>query len=76
MKFPRYSDRQFDKILMANGWVINRYKGDHTIWVKNGRHISVQKNLNAMVARRLIKENNLEINVKLAKKQLRLHNKG
>jgi len=33
-----------------------------------GRHISIPKNLECVIARRLIKENNLEVNIKRRKK--------
>ena len=71
MKYSVYSDKEFERILIANGWTINRCSGDHTIWVKNGNHIAVQKRINPMVARRLIKENNLETDIKKAKRQNR-----
>lgn len=69
MKYFVYSDKEFRRILIANGWkLIRTCKGDHSIWEKNGKHITVSQNLNPMIARRLIKENSLETDIKKAKK--------
>lgn len=54
-----YNYREFAKILQKNDFEIKRYSGDHTIFVRNGRHVSVARNLNRMICERLIKENNL-----------------
>lgn len=53
----------FDKILKANGYVPNRVHGSHFIYRNRalGRTISVNKDLNPMVKRRLIKEYSLEV---------------
>lgn len=64
----QYTSREFIKIVEFNGSYYNRCKGDHTIYVNNkGRHISIPKNLESVIARRLIKENNLVINIKRRK---------
>ena len=65
----QYTSREFIKIVEFNGFYYNRCKGDHTIYVNDkGRHISIPKNLESVIALRLIKENNLEVNIKKRKK--------
>ena len=65
----QYTSREFIKIVKFNGFWYNRHNGDHAIYVNdNGRHISIPKNLECVIARRLIKENNLEVNIKRRKK--------
>lgn len=65
----QYTSREFIKIVEFNGFYYNRCKGDHTIYVNDkGRHISIPKNLESVIALRLIKENNLEVNIKRRKK--------
>ncbi|MCI6614977.1 MAG: type II toxin-antitoxin system HicA family toxin [Mollicutes bacterium] len=45
---------------IANGFEYSRCNGSHFIFINsNGRHISVPRKLEAPIARRLIKENNL-----------------
>lgn len=53
----------FDKILKANGYVPNRVHGSHFIYRNRelGKTIAVNKDLNPMVKRRLIKEYSLEV---------------
>lgn len=66
----QYTSREFIKIVKFNGFYYNRCKGDHTIYVNdNGKHISIPKNLECVIALRLIKENNLNINIKKGRKQ-------
>ena len=33
--------REVKRILKDNGWAINRYSGDHTIFIKDNKHISI-----------------------------------
>lgn len=47
------------KILKANGFGLVRIKGSHFMYSNGKRTISINKDLNMMVARRLIKENEL-----------------
>lgn len=47
-----------------NGYLYSRHSGDHAIYVKDGRHISIPQKLECVIARRLIRENNLETNFK------------
>ena len=62
----QYTSREFIKIVEFNGFYYSRHNGDHAIYrnAKSGRHISIPLNLNVFIARRLIKENNLDINLK------------
>ena len=67
----QYTSREFIKIVEFNGFYYNRCKGDHAIYVNGkGRHISIPKNLECVIALRLIKENNLEVNIKRRKSRL------
>lgn len=55
-----YTSREFATLLKKNGYRYDHSTGDHNIYRKDGRHISFPaKDLNRMVARRLIKEYNL-----------------
>lgn len=49
------------KILNMNGYRLIRTKGSHFIYTNGTRTISINKDLNVMVARRLIKKNELII---------------
>ena len=65
----QYTSREFIKIVEFNGFYYGRHNGDHAIYVNDkGRHISIPKNLESVIALRLIKENNLEVNIKRRKK--------
>ena len=60
-KYQIITYKDMCKLLRKNGYVFDRQKGDHTIYTKKGCNpISINYNLNPIVARRLIKENNLE----------------
>lgn len=57
-----YTERSFVKLLKANGYWLERTKGDHNTWINaNGNIITVVggRDLSRMVYRRLVKENNL-----------------
>ena len=61
----QYTSREFIKLVEFNGFYYSRYNGDHAIYVNDkGRHVSIPKNLECVIARRLIKENNLVIDIK------------
>lgn len=61
----QYTSREFIKIVEMNDFHYSRHNGSHAIYVNNdGRHISIPRNLECVIARRLIKENNLKINKK------------
>ena len=56
-----YSRKEFERILMCNGYIMSRQSGKHCIWGKDGVvNIPIPKHkLNYMICKRLIKENNL-----------------
>lgn len=61
----QYISRELMKIVKFNGFHYDRHSGGHAIYVNDkGRHISIPKNLKCVIARRLIKENNLITNIK------------
>ena len=65
----QYTSREFIKIVEFNGFYYDRCKGDHAIYVNDkGKHVSIPRNLECVIALRLIKENNLEVNLKRRKK--------
>lgn len=62
-KAKNYKRRDFIRILIDNGFVYDRTRGDHEIYKRGKQHISVpyRTDLNRMLTRRLIKEYNLKI---------------
>lgn len=65
----QYTQTEFIRIVKRNGFLYKRYSGDHAIYINNkGRHISIPYKLESVIARRLIKENDLDINIKRKKK--------
>lgn len=61
----QYTQKEFIKICIANGFYYSRHNGSHAIYVNDkGRHISIPHNLECVIARRLIKENSLVTNIK------------
>lgn len=65
----QYTSREFIRIVKFNGFRYSRHSGDHAIYVNDkGRHISIPRNLECVIARRLIKENNLITDIKRRKK--------
>ena len=61
-----WSTDNFIRMLRKNGYVLvkGRGKGGHSIYKnESGNHISVPLKIKAVIARRLIKENNLIINL-------------
>lgn len=66
----QFTPRKFIKIMESNGFYYNRSRGGHNIYVNGkGRHISIPNNLECVIALRLIKENNLDINPKKKSKK-------
>lgn len=56
-----YDFRKFEKLLTNNGFVYDHQTGDHRIWYKEGKHISVpMRKKNPMLFRRLIREYGLK----------------
>lgn len=65
----QYTQLEFIKVVRRNGFFYNRHSGDHAIYVNNrGKHISIPHKLESVIARRLIKENNLDVNIKRRRK--------
>lgn len=65
----QYTQREFIKIVRHNNFKYARHNGDHAIYVNDkGRHISIPKPLNSTIALRLIKENNLNVDIKNKRK--------
>lgn len=65
----QYKHKEFVRIVRANGFHYNRHSGDHAIYTDNrGRHISIPAKLESVIAKRLIKENDLELDIKKLKK--------
>ena len=60
----QWTSREFLRMLGKNGYTYSRHNGDHHIYVsEGGRHISVPQKLKCVIARRLIREYNLDINL-------------
>ena len=54
----QYTQREFIKICIANGFHYVCHNGDHAIYVNDkGKHISIPSKLEGVIARRLIREN-------------------
>lgn len=55
--------REFEPILLRNGFKLVRCRGSHFTYVNRTthRHITINKDLNKMVRERLIKEYELEV---------------
>lgn len=60
----QYTQKEFIKVVKSNGFRYERHSGSHAIYSRNGRHVSIPHKLECVIARRLIKENNLNINKK------------
>jgi len=61
-KYKVYSSREWERMLKDNGYQLMRTSGDHQIWFNKNTGktlLSTATRINPMVARRLIKENNL-----------------
>lgn len=65
----QYTQKEFSKICIANGFHYDRHSGSHTIYVNDaGKHISIPLYLECVITRRLIKENDLETDIKKLRK--------
>lgn len=51
--------REVKRILIDNGWTVNRHKGDHTIFIKDNKHIFIPLNPNGLMLQRLFRENDI-----------------
>ena len=64
----QFTHREFVRVVVANSFYYDRHNGDHAIYVNDkGRHVSIPKNLECVIALRLIKENNLITDIKRRK---------
>ena len=53
------STREVEKILRKNGYTYKKQNGSHIHYEKDGNVIVITNKINAMVWRRLMKENNI-----------------
>lgn len=60
-KTKSYNKREFNRILIDNGFELLRIRGSHYVFKCGNEEIVINKNPNYMVVRRLIKEFNLQI---------------
>lgn len=51
----------FIKMVEKNGYHYVRNNGSHSIYIKDGKHITIPLRIEAPIAKRLIKEHNLNI---------------
>lgn len=64
----QWTHEEFCRMAERNGFYYMRSNGSHSIYVnKEGHHMSIPLKLACVIARRLIKENNLDINLKRRK---------
>lgn len=64
----QFTQKEFIKILIFNGFQYARHNGSHAVYINNkGKNIAVPTTLKCVIAHRLIKENNLDINIKKSK---------
>lgn len=58
----QWSRSAFIKMIEKNGYLYSRNNGSHSIYVnEEGKHITVPLRIEAVIARRLIKENSLNV---------------
>lgn len=61
----QFTQKEFIKILNYNGFFLDRKNGKHLVFVNaENRHISIPTTIRCVIARRLIKENNLNVDIK------------
>lgn len=58
-KTKAYNTREFERILLNNGFEILRTRGSHIIYKRNNETITINEGINKMVCRRLLKTYNL-----------------
>lgn len=67
-KMQQYTFRQMEAIVLANGYVFVRCTGSHHTYKKEGAANTIvltkKKEINQCIARRIIKENNLNITIR------------
>lgn len=54
-KTKSYNKREFNKILINNGFLLVRQRGSHNIFKRGSEEIVISNNLNYMIAKRLVK---------------------
>lgn len=60
----QWSRKEFIRMVEKNGYHYVRNNGSHSIYMNNeGRHITIPLRIEAPIAKRLIKENNLNENL-------------
>lgn len=59
-KTKAFNTHEMERILMNNGFECTRHKGDHRIWKRNDEVVVLNRRINKMVARRILKENNIK----------------
>lgn len=70
MRMRQWTHKEFCKMAERNGFFYMRNNGDHSIYVNSlGRHMSIPYKLACVIARRLIKENNLDVTLLKKKKK-------
>lgn len=60
MKAKDYDLQSFRRLLSKNGYIYDHCTGSHFVYKKGSRSLVINKDVNRMVARRLIKEYGLE----------------
>lgn len=60
-KTKSYNTREFHKILIDNGFELVRQQGSHYIFKRGNQSITMNRDINYMVVRRLVKEYNLNL---------------
>ena len=63
-----WNKREFEKLLRQNGYKLDRVNGSHYIYTDGSNSICVKQKINKMIARRLIKENNLTLQMFLTER--------
>ena len=58
----KYTRFEFNRILISNGFVLERQKGGHLIYKRNGKETCViPQTIQEPIAKRLIKQHNLVV---------------
>ena len=74
-EMKQFTHREFVRMAVANSFHYDRHNGDHAIYLnEKGRHISIPLKLESVIARRLIKENDLETDIRKLKRKRKMDN--
>ena len=60
-KTKSYNKREFNNMLINNGFTLSRIRGSHYVFKRGNESIVINKDPNYIVVRRLIKKYNLQI---------------